>query len=469
MTTQEFVEKYNIGMSFDEMYTHQRQLKIVKGFTSRGGERTSERKSFIEGLEYMLMRYLENQISPAGIGEPNTLDEFNLAQFVADYEDAKKDEFEKSGSTRERKPFEGAKDRAIDAVLEKAQAYNKSVVDIWAQSIKDGVDLDILRSATSGNDHKSREAAVIAHKAMEKVINERTWKWRIFNLRRLIKENIYMSQLKAAVRDMDENRDIILNQYSEPVISSKNLEALENFRQNVKGNVNKEVKAEVKAEIKPLENKESLEDEIELVEFKEKKRAPIPKPTNKTEVKKLFDNKKVTEHITKRFDKLLSNENVTKKDKKATATAIHTMLRLKVTDTWSTPEKMQTYAMNFFKDIYNKIDRGLPQLGVEQKLVAAQKMTNTFFKTYSPVASDPSLAEFGDNYGMKNMDEEDIQKLTGYEENAKELMDNVKQSLGIANAKERISFSNGEFDEGKVEKAEKIEKIEALQTEIVKE
>ena len=51
--------------------------------------------------------------------------------------------------------------------------------------------------------------------------------------------------------------------------------------------------------------------------------------------------------------------------------------------------------------------------------------------TYSPAATNPSLAQYNDNYGIQKMNVENIKELTGFKGDVNELMDSVKTELGI--------------------------------------
>ena len=59
------------------------------------------------------------------------------------------------------------------------------------------------------------------------------------------------------------------------------------------------------------------------------------------------------------------------------------------------------------------------------------------------------------------MDDEDIQKLTGCDENVESLMNEVKTELGIF--KENIHFKDDIFNESSVGKIEKIEEHDPIE------
>ena len=66
MTTQEFVEKYEIGVSFEEMYTIREniksKLKFANSFLLGGLKKekyTKEQENYLDGLKFMLSKYME--------------------------------------------------------------------------------------------------------------------------------------------------------------------------------------------------------------------------------------------------------------------------------------------------------------------------------------------------------------------------------------------------------------------------
>ena len=147
MTTQEFVEKYNIGTTFEKMYEAQYKANKMKNFTFKDEYFVSDKNTYLEGLRYMLSAYIANKINPKNI-DIGVDQEFNFIEFFRDYEDAKRDEFEKSGSIREREPFEGVRDEALNTMKRRLRAFNKSTINVWAEAIKNGAKLDSFRDAT---------------------------------------------------------------------------------------------------------------------------------------------------------------------------------------------------------------------------------------------------------------------------------------------------------------------------------
>lgn len=147
MTLDEFLKKYDIGTSFEEMYTVQAKLDRVNNFTFKKEAYTSDRRTYLEGLRYMFLKYVENKIDPKKFDHGCTED-ISIVQFMRDYEEAKQDEFVKSGSKRERQPYEGMETQALNMMYRLSLKFNRSLDAIWADLIRNGADLEKFRSVT---------------------------------------------------------------------------------------------------------------------------------------------------------------------------------------------------------------------------------------------------------------------------------------------------------------------------------
>ena len=435
MTTQDFVTKYKIGVSFTEMYKTQEKLKHIDGILLKSEKYNEHQSSYLNGLKFMLAKYLSNQTSPSEVGGSTALEGFDLAQFVRDYEDAKLNEFTTASHSRTRRiPFENVKSQALNIVLQEIAEYNKSLPDLWAERIKLGVTLDSFRNnADVDGSINALESAVLAHKAMEKVITERTWGWRLnpFNWGRLREENKFMRELTAKMTQVDSGvKQDILDKYSKPIISNKKISAFKSYRK-----------------IESTSKRRNVDQPLDHTEFK--------KPTTKIEARNLIGNKAVKDKVSKSFTEILKpygNKNTT------IANNLYLSLGMISGEAWTSPEAMHNNAIKMFKSAYNKINNDMPQMNVKDKLVAAQKIADIMLNKFTPIASDPTLEKYGNSYGIKTMDNEEIKTFIDYEGNVAELMEDVKADLGID--KEVINFSKDEFNEIKSDIESKIEEKE---------
>jgi hypothetical protein len=195
----------------------------------------------------------------------------------------------------------------------------------------------------------------------------------------------------------------------------------------------------------------------------ESRRTDTIKATNKINSKNLLKTSK--DIVLEEFVDTLVAADMDENNKMVMCKSIHQDLVLKMDNTWMHPEKMGDYANTIFTSVYNKINTDVSEMTIGDKLVATQEIIDIAFNSFTPVATDPKLARYGDNYCMRYMDAEDIQKLTGYKGDVDELMNNVKIGLGIIKEKkeekEHVEFLNGEFKEEVGDKAQKIEEIKA--------
>ena len=530
MTTQEFVKKYNIGTTFEKMYEAQYKANKLKNFTFKDEYFVSDKNTYLEGLRYMLSAYIANKINPKNI-DIGVDQEFNFIEFFRDYEDAKRDEFEKSGSIREREPFEGVRDEALNTMKRRLRAFKKPTINVWAEAIKNGAHLDSFREATivdgakyinpnkktrnvkiKVTDKDLKEANVkrfnsdgsrafnglaaetvresqrtdmltyAVYEAMKQVRESRSFWWKIWyrNWDRNSEEKALMEELEARVKSIgkiekdslydqckmnavdvgkiyyfdeyvkhpDLDVDDVLHFKSEEIknenffeLDNDDLNLINNLSNNNKLNLNEKKQHQPKKESKVEEKEET-----------------IKKATKKTDVKNLHLMNK--SEITAKFVNMLVKSGFDKGNNIRIASSLYQNLLIDIHNTWTNPD-MQFNAKNMFKVIYNHLNNNIHQMNVGDKLVAAQRMTDLTLNTFSPVAADPKLARYGDNFAIKSMDDDDIQKITKYSGDVESLMNEVKTELGIF--KENVHFKDDIFNESSVGKIEKIEEHDPIE------
>lgn len=551
MTTQEFVKKYNIGTTFEKMYEAQYKANKLKNFTFKDEYFVSDKNTYLEGLRYMLSAYIANKINPKNI-DIGVDQKFNFIEFFRDYEDAKRDEFEKSGSKREREPFEGVRDEALNTMKRRLRAFQKPTINVWAEAIKNGAHLDSFREATivAGEaylnvDRKPITKAALATKtkdimeagiaiedfhgvtaekvkelnkrsdmltyavyeAMKQVRESRSFWWKIWypNWSRNSEEKALMKELKARLNIIGAvQKDLLYNQCEMNAVDEEKIASFDKYIKHPdfvdELNFNSEDLNEhiensdlvngLNFNVEKIENKNSFEldnDDLDLIndlsnnnklnlngkkqrqpkkESKvnkpkkvEEKKETIKKATKRTDVKNLYvTNKK---DITAKFVNMLAKSGLDNGNNNKIASLLYQNLLPYINDTWSNPNDMQANAKNMFKFVYNHLNNNIHKMNVGDKLVAAQKMTDLTLNTFSPVAADPKLARYGDNFAIKSMDDEDIQKITQYSGDVESLMNEVKTELGIF--KENVHFNDDIFNESSVGKIEKIEEHEPIE------
>ena len=315
MTAQEFLKKYGINTTFEDLYSIQRKNNRSDSFTFKDGVISFDKKNYIEGLKYMLFAYMSKQTGPQNMNLQlaNIFEDFGFLQFIRDYESAMQDEFRKSGSTRDRKPYEGVRNLAVDTVKEQMEYFNDTLKNIWVKNIRKGAHLDAFREASIGameaaapnakknfinqaedisaeehhrmvkesgdvNITTEQTSAIkmtfAVYMTMKEVIDRRTWGWRLnpFNWSRLREENKLMRDVKAKlverygkatlkIKERDEFRQ--LGDFAQNrVLHTDQLAAMEDFLEKLE---------EGKVELNPIEREkkelENLANELDKDEF----------------------------------------------------------------------------------------------------------------------------------------------------------------------------------------------------------
>ena len=318
MTANDFLKKYGINTTFEELYAIQRKTNRNANFTFKDGAISFDKKNYIDGLKYMISAYMSKHTSPRNMDLQltNIFEDFGFLQFIRDYESAMQDEFRKSGSTRSRKPYEGVRNIAVNTVKEQMIFFNDTLKNIWVKSIKKGAHLDAFREASIGaldaeaeniptaktnfinqsenisvEDHHrmvkessdvnitTEQTSAIkmtfaVYMTMKEVINRRTWGWRLnpFNWSRLREENKLMRDVKAKlverygkatlkIKERDEVRE--LGDFSEYcVVHNKQVMDMNDFLEKLEDG---------KVELNPTEREknelENLANELDKDEF----------------------------------------------------------------------------------------------------------------------------------------------------------------------------------------------------------
>jgi hypothetical protein len=125
---------------------------------------------------------------------------------------------------------------------------------------------------------------------------------------------------------------------------------------------------------------------------------------------------------------------------------------------------MKEYSINIFESVYASTqDMAGENLSTADKIIAVQKITNLWLNTYSPVASDSSYAEYGDNYFVKHADPKTLREDPLFYGESVESLDKALQEakfeLGIVE-KLQVNLS-AEFSEKPVERSAKVAETQA--------
>lgn len=234
MTQQEFLEKYGIKATFEEMSKATGYLKFAGDMLSSNTGKSAELMMYKQGLDFMFTKFVDSQTNLKGFDNNQTLWELDLAQFLKDFEEVMTSDPLKRDIGRKRKPYEGAELEVIDSLKAIAEKYSENIKDVLASRIKSGADLGAFRKSTlidlnraDFDERRENEKNVSTmYLTMQKVISERTWKDRInpLNWWRMINENVYMMQLNSRMKDFTIEALRPANDHGSRRINYRNLE-----------------------------------------------------------------------------------------------------------------------------------------------------------------------------------------------------------------------------------------------------
>lgn len=203
MTQQEFLDKYGIKTTFEEMSKFSAKAK------AQNTDKTVEQMRYIQGLNFMFTKFIDSQTNLEEFDTNQTLWDIDLAQFTIDFEDVMTNDPLQRDIGRKRKPYEGAELDAIDSLKETAEEYSEKLEDVLALRIKRGADLGEFRKSTLvdlkyADYNENAKNVSTMYLTMKKVIDERTWKDRInpLNWWRIINENVFMIQINSRMNDI---------------------------------------------------------------------------------------------------------------------------------------------------------------------------------------------------------------------------------------------------------------------------
>ncbi len=212
MTQQEFLDKYGIKTTFEEMSKATGYLKFAGDMLSSGTGKSAELMMYKQGLDFMFTKFIDSHIDLKEFGSNSKLWNLDLTQFAKDFENVMTNDPLERDLGRKRKPYEGAELEVIDSLKAIAEKYNEETKDVLASRIKSGIDLGGLRKSAlidlnnADSDEKKENAKNVStmYLAMKKVIGERTWKDRInpLNWWRMINESIFMLQINSRMKDV---------------------------------------------------------------------------------------------------------------------------------------------------------------------------------------------------------------------------------------------------------------------------
>ena len=253
MTQQEFLDKYGIKATFEDMDKATGYLKFKGDLLTTDTAKTSAQMKYTAGLDFMFTKFMDAQLTMRGREDIVIIAEnIKLEDFLVDYENV----MSERSDNDIREPYEGLEVDALTTLKNVAKSYNKNIMECLKDRVKKGASLWDLSKQTkfesnAGWDRyiESKKAACTMHSVMKDIISERTWKDRInpLNWWRMITENIYMihlkNQVEAAIRydtktaaksisEQEFNSFVNTNRYSErDIIYEDQIEEFDAYKQ----------------------------------------------------------------------------------------------------------------------------------------------------------------------------------------------------------------------------------------------
>lgn len=239
--------------TFEQVRRSSSKSNYVKSFLPNK-IKTPERKEYLRDITHMFHFHVDVKTMPKYNFERDygfSLKNVDFVQFMRDYEEVMAAKHrEQEGSKRTRKPHEGTAIQTMDTIIKSVKAYNKPLVDVWADRImREGFDLAKLQKETdkmhekaikfdgdlSRGNRRAVDPVVVMHAAMKKAISQRTWGQvlNIFNLGRILRENSYMKKLDAQVKLYEQKGVTLqncLDRHTEPLVSDEQIQRLEQHK-----------------------------------------------------------------------------------------------------------------------------------------------------------------------------------------------------------------------------------------------
>ena len=478
-TLQEIITKfqsdYGINFDLDRLVTDSRRFNYVEDvlMETNAGNDAGTYKSVLREL---LRSYMETKTSIETGKTDFDASNLDLVKFVKDYEEmmaARNKESEQRNPNR--KEYEGLRDTILLTAMDTLKPYDKPLTDIWADRVLKGkISFEEFSAFADGegqyvNENYSKDAhdalmsradnVFLAAKAMEKIWEGRSIFWIIRHPVLAVRDYTYKKTLNDLAQNLFTQKDYTYpksNVYSYTSMMGPVFEKMEKDAEAKR--IAKEQREEKKAERQKNMSAQKEEDPKITIDMLLQKKAKTWKDS---------DELRRNESIKEAFKDGIANilEKCTDENARISLAdnAYTTMAHIadtfwdkfnNATDDKAKETTVQERAKSEFERAYKIIDRA-PGMSTAEKLVAAQKITNLILVTVTPVASDDKYAQYADNYFLKNATIEDVQKLTGINENVQDILNEAKFELGLNN-KLQMDLSDVVNDKQDVQKSAEI-------------
>jgi hypothetical protein len=382
------------------------------------------------------------------------------------------DEAEKEKNDYTHRKFEGLPlDRVANEVWARvAPRYNKPLHEIWAGQIRRGtLTPENLQSVTNSSirmlddmiarnikysDAAKKDLAdvVMIKNAMAEAINKRSWtSWlNPFNWGPNMRENDYLKALESKINTYRENKfpvDSVVPQ----LYTGNMLEGAVGELQNTIGTVNQ-----------PAQNTAKAVKSNKKVAVQQNIKAPSVKLTSVDEALARYNEQNVKDNIKAEAEVIFANVNHPMK-KIVIPTTINSMesnlrgawyLFQEATTDQAKEKEIQNSAIYMLKALDMYAYGMTSTMAPADRIVALQKMANTYMRNFTPATSDSQYYKYLDNYFVKNAPLEEVQKIIGNEADVDAVMESACKQLGVEKTKVYLPELSNNKDE--LKKSDKI-------------
>lgn len=464
-----FNEEFGINFSVEDYQADRKRMKYFDEFVIDTDHRNRPVDEYVDTLAAALKEYFENRTKLQD-GKNYDTSDISISRFIDGFEKVMQAKYEstvKEGDNP-RRPYEGAKyDKLAKFALKSVSNYDKSLNTVWADNILNKkISLEQMMTFTDraiqkvdnarpddlGEAMHDLENVVRARRSIEKVRNQRGkwWKRMPWNWSRNSREKKYMQSLNDTIARWSAS--------GYPIGKPLKFHMLKDATKELQDRIDaytKLPKAEKEKEIQPIKAPQSKE------------------PTNEEKSRTLAEDPAMKEKMTKQFLKNIGKSNIKNKlpDKmidmfisnmydRAKDGALGMWSAIKSNDLKGNEDKLSTASKEMFEAVHSDL---YPfKLDTDQRLIAAQKITDLMINTFSPVAFNKYYEKYGDCHYLStcNVDQIATLGLTDVESAKYDL----KWAQDTLNEEKRMKFDLSDTFNKNENKSEKSPKIDPPST-----
>ena len=411
-TLQEKINKFNntYGATLDltALERHANQFKYLDNFLFEKKNDNPELTAYLRGLNKALLDCIKDKLQMNENGNYD-LSNFQIPEFIQDYEEIMAQKNEEAENSRNRAPFEGAKFKDVVKMAGNALGkYNKALSNVWADSILNGEfsvaqmqimtntsHLHLYNAMQPENERRGKKEdgtwtdevkgslrnLIAAKQAMENVRQQRGIFFKIFSFRKNAAEKEYLASLTMLVEGYRA-----VGYPVEEVMSEVSASALKGAYENAKGYKAREANRQAQKSVVSTKAAAVIADAKFQETFKKEIKNSLPAAK--------FDDLSV--------DMLVSSMVVESLVK--TVQRLNEKFDQAVYEGADSKKEMVNIVKNVAKEAF-RCASSLGYTAPQEQLLVGQIITDVVLKKVSPAAFDKeNYAEFANGYILNNPD-----------------------------------------------------------------